>query len=442
MFATLDLQLKPIDFSDDLANAAPLDANGRGADGDYFANILRDRVGTAPGNVTIDGEFLPPDGNSLPLTVEPLQVSLLVNPVAAETGTTTTDLPDIAGRASTESDDRDIGLRREALLDGQRILPDRGAVSIGAIGFAGQDGSRTSDSSMSDKGLPRVFVPPTAEPPGKKSVPREFVPPTAAHRVEIPTTVSEQIPLINPHQATPVGIDLSAMRRAPRVIAPTPANNIDTVKYDPAPPVAVSGTRIEADAIREVARLSPSRLHQVQGSGHGQVGAPPVSATPSIAAPGSPAFAAAMELAADQINTPVRESQWADRIGERLVMLAGGQQRTAEIRLTPAELGPLRVQISIDDGATNVAFQAHHAITRDALEQALPRLRELLEENGMTLGDASVGEQDVNEHGGEARDDAENSTANGGAKDAMDDDHNRVRHPLQAVADGLVDTFA
>ncbi len=92
------------------------------------------------------------------------------------------------------------------------------------------------------------------------------------------------------------------------------------------------------------------------------------------------------------INVPVRDAAWGEAIGERVALMASNRLQSAEIRLTPAELGPLRVQVAVDDGLANVTFHAQHAVTREAIEQALPRLRELLAENGLTLNQANVGQ--------------------------------------------------
>lgn len=93
------------------------------------------------------------------------------------------------------------------------------------------------------------------------------------------------------------------------------------------------------------------------------------------------------------IDVPPGADGWGDALGDRVIMMAGQRLHTADIRLNPAELGPLRVQVSVDDGTVSVSFHAQHALTRDAIEQALPRLRDLLGDNGLALADASVSDQ-------------------------------------------------
>ena len=148
------------------------------------------------------------------------------------------------------------------------------------------------------------------------------------------------------------------------------------------------------------------------------------------------------QQASDLIRTPVSEPAWGDRMGQRVVMLAANQLKTAEIRLTPAELGPVHVKVSVEDGAASVTFQAAHAVTREALEQALPRLREMLAENGLTLGQADVGDQGVAQGNGDS--DSESAAAGLATDDTSGhgDETDLVERQKTLASDSLVDTFA
>jgi len=65
--------------------------------------------------------------------------------------------------------------------------------------------------------------------------------------------------------------------------------------------------------------------------------------------------------------------------------------QSATIRLQPEHLGPMEIRIQVsDDGGAQVNFSAHHAQTRDALEGTMPRLRELLADQGLNLQQANV----------------------------------------------------
>ena len=66
----------------------------------------------------------------------------------------------------------------------------------------------------------------------------------------------------------------------------------------------------------------------------------------------------------------------------------------AQIIVTPANLGPIELQIQIQDDKASVTMISPHASVRDLLEGATPRLRELFEQQGLSLQDSHVADQD------------------------------------------------
>lgn len=101
------------------------------------------------------------------------------------------------------------------------------------------------------------------------------------------------------------------------------------------------------------------------------------------------------------VQTPVGTHGWPDDLAGRIAWVARENLQSASIRLSPEHLGPLDVQISVRDGDAVVSFAASHAETRAALEQSLPRLRELLAAQGIALAHADVSEHAAR-HGQEA----------------------------------------
>ncbi|MGI2048016.1 flagellar hook-length control protein FliK [Shewanella oncorhynchi] len=97
-----------------------------------------------------------------------------------------------------------------------------------------------------------------------------------------------------------------------------------------------------------------------------------------------------------------------------ITMVSQGIQH-AEIRLDPPELGHMLVKIQVHGDQTQVQFHVTQSQTRDLVEQAMPRLRELLQEQGMQLADSHVSQGDQ----GERR---EGSFGDGGSSNAADMD--------------------
>lgn len=100
-----------------------------------------------------------------------------------------------------------------------------------------------------------------------------------------------------------------------------------------------------------------------------------------------------------QITTPLHQAtQWGTDFGRVMVQLSQQASqspglKTAEIRLDPPELGPLRIVLSINESVANAMIFAAHAQTRHTVEQALPQLQQQLAQAGLSLGEANVSDQ-------------------------------------------------
>lgn len=115
---------------------------------------------------------------------------------------------------------------------------------------------------------------------------------------------------------------------------------------------------------------------------------PAPSAAPAAAAP---ATAAALPAPLPPLTPGGDREAWSQALGERLLMMADRGLQSATLRLQPEHLGPLEVKIAVgSDGAAQVLFSSHHAQAREALEAAIPRLRDLFADQGLNLAQAGV----------------------------------------------------
>lgn len=90
------------------------------------------------------------------------------------------------------------------------------------------------------------------------------------------------------------------------------------------------------------------------------------------------------------LTTHVRDPRWADDLGNRLASMVRTGDSSASLQLTPVDLGPLEVNVSVRDNQATVHFGAANADTRALLEASIPRLREMLAAQGFQLMDSSV----------------------------------------------------
>jgi len=173
-----------------------------------------------------------------------------------------------------------------------------------------------------------------------------------------------------------------------------------------------------------------------------QLSAPQPNATP-LAAPQAPVshLANVNSPIPVSINTPVANQAWADEFSQKIVWVTSQHGQSAELRLNPPQLGPLEVLIKVNGDQATALFTSSHAVVRDAIEQAMPKLREMLADNGIMLGNATVSDQSPREQ--QTRQTAQQQRREGGQVQ-MDQDtlgvgtQVRYGHHHQ----GSVDTFA
>lgn len=93
---------------------------------------------------------------------------------------------------------------------------------------------------------------------------------------------------------------------------------------------------------------------------------------------------------ASALSAPVGTGAWTEELGSRVTWMTHQGIQSASLHLSPEHLGPLQVNISVHHGQASVWFGAAHDETRQALERALPQLRQMLSNQGLTLTDSGV----------------------------------------------------
>jgi flagellar hook-length control protein FliK len=111
------------------------------------------------------------------------------------------------------------------------------------------------------------------------------------------------------------------------------------------------------------------------------------ASAPSTSAP-APAAASA------SLQTPVSNPQWTKDLGQQLVNFHLKGEQNVQLHLNPTNLGPMSITLNVNDQLQATAhFSSHSSQVRSALEQGIGQLREAMAQQGISLGEASVGEQ-------------------------------------------------
>ncbi len=172
----------------------------------------------------------------------------------------------------------------------------------------------------------------------------------------------------------------------------------------------------------------------------------------AAATAGTPAAAAntaAVPGQAAHITPHLYAAQWQDAFGQQVVWMAKNEQQIASLTMNPPDLGPVRVTLSIIDGQASAAFVSLQPEVRQAIQDAVPRLKEMLAEAGLQLQQASVDSGDAGRQSAsraQGEDGARRIRSAGSAADAddaaMTTDAASLRTARSIAASRLVDLFA
>lgn len=228
-----------------------------------------------------------------------------------------------------------------------------------------------------------------------------------------------------------------------RLLGKKPVATADAVKL----PLAEAGGGVGRGAARLLDRLPatlPTLAELLPASHAGSA----QSANPL--SPGSPVSGfspLAPQLASSLLDMgvpqPVGSKGWSGAIAERVMWMVQGDQQFARLKLNPPNLGPLEVRVNIQQDQASVSFLASQAAVREALEQALPRLREMLDQQSLQLVRA-----DVSDPGAQQQERGPANSAWPGGGHAVFGDPGDADQPVAeavsnvAVSTRLVDLFA
>jgi len=94
-----------------------------------------------------------------------------------------------------------------------------------------------------------------------------------------------------------------------------------------------------------------------------------------------------------RIDTPLGQTGWHDEMGQKLTWMVGNNRQQADLVLNPPQLGRIEVSLTMNGDLATAIFTSPNPAVREALESSLHRLREVLADAGVSLGQAQVGSE-------------------------------------------------
>lgn len=145
-----------------------------------------------------------------------------------------------------------------------------------------------------------------------------------------------------------------------------------------------------------------------------------------------------------EITTPLQSNAWSRDFSDKVVWLAKNDQQQAQININPPQLGPIQITLNISGDQASAVFTSAHPEVRQAIENSLPQLKEMLSAAGINLGQADVG-ANLAQQNREAPSQSTNGNRLANENAILPGDgnagDNKISTPLQRGR-GLVDLFA
>ncbi|MBQ4810434.1 flagellar hook-length control protein FliK [Pseudoalteromonas luteoviolacea] len=130
----------------------------------------------------------------------------------------------------------------------------------------------------------------------------------------------------------------------------------------------------------------------------------------------------------------------AKMLQEKVNMMINLNNKEAEIRLDPAELGSMQIRIRSDAEQAQINFVVQNQQAKELLEESMPKLREMLEEQGIELGESNIQQQsEGNSNGDDGEQQGHGKLANE-ASEAQNNKEQSVTSRKQS--DSAIDYYA
>ena len=277
----------------------------------------------------------------------------------------------------------------EALLTARlpEAVPQSGLAKVPGRGRPPEKEKAVS-TGQSGNGLPPLAVPLIL------SVPLQKVDVAAqAGAPASPRVVGSGPPPVRPQPLE--GVLLSA---APEAAGATRKSGLDAVRAGlPQVPAPSGGeplipTPVSA-ALRQALEPAAQSTLTPPGEVHGAAAPLRADAAPgALPTPGAaqlpwlpPAVAVQAPAQQGAVATPLASPHWGQDLGQQMLIGIQGNVQTLTLHVNPPQLGPLQVHLQVNDGQASALFVSPHLAVRQALEGAMPQLRDIFADAGMAL---------------------------------------------------------
>ncbi|WP_413110705.1 flagellar hook-length control protein FliK [Thaumasiovibrio sp. DFM-14] len=102
-----------------------------------------------------------------------------------------------------------------------------------------------------------------------------------------------------------------------------------------------------------------------------------------------------------QLPLNLQQTEAQQAVADKVQIMLSNNLKHVDIRLDPPELGRVQIKLQLNQDQANVQFTVSTSQAREAIEQSLPRLREMLQQQGLQLTQGDVQQESRSQQQGQ-----------------------------------------
>lgn len=173
----------------------------------------------------------------------------------------------------------------------------------------------------------------------------------------------------------------------------------------PAPSTPAVATVTLTIAAASAATLGDADKHARGGAGDsvGGEGAAAFQQFGFEGAAAGPVDASAASPTHLKVDASIDSAEFPQGLAERVTFMVDNNLNGARLQVNPRELGPIELTIAVQGDHAQVWMSTHSAVTRDALESSLPKLRDMLGAQGFGQVSVDISQRSFQDRSGYSR---------------------------------------
>jgi hypothetical protein len=134
----------------------------------------------------------------------------------------------------------------------------------------------------------------------------------------------------------------------------------------------------------------------------------------------------------------IYRKDFANAIKDKVLVMINQKIQQVEIKLDPPEMGNIHVRVNLQNEQAAVQFVVQNQQAKEALEQNMGKLRDMLAESGVDVGEASIEQRQAKEQNGNGFDQQTNNDQNTeSTEDNFNENDNSMVNVVKASSTGI-----